>query len=764
MTWTRIWKWSPDWSRGLRERLSYLTDVQASLSGVEYRTRAREHPRRVMDFQAIVTGSDFRDLDASLSSTMPDEWLMPLWRDVAKAEVSYVDPLTHFDADGIGLYREWSEGGYLVATHDGEWWAAEIVSVTDNRVSVSGEAPQAILDGARCYPASVVSLEDRQTRSAITAGVATVPVTCEVIDYRAPDAEELPETHDGIPILADEPNRRESIEQSYIRGISRVDYDVGRVERYVDTVAADFERAPVYTYNDRGDVWEMRRFIQHLGGRKGEMYAPTRMADLTIIDLTQTHIDIEPIGWSDYYDDGVNRDLLWVRLRGHDPEVAHIVSSEMVGDVERLTLGEPVDRFAEVGADSVRQAAWMERCRLATDEVTIDWVTAGVCELSLPQRAVQTPTTTEAVELFRFDFDDGPTYLYTSADDDIEYDGDTWEALPMARTSVSQDAVGEIDFSDTDVTIDVRAADVVREYDGAGPTGEVRVDIFTADRGDIDATIQQVFPGVVESLTRRDKEATFGLQHRLVEAHKKGPRGRYTTTCRHRLYGQSCLAQVDPEEWVEDELTQADEATLTVEIILTEDLGSDFFVGGYILIDDDTSVPGGDSDFEYRVLRNVVSQQSGAIGGGEYRYVLEIDRWHSSLSVGSTVRAGENPFVHHVTPDAVEPIHRELTVTLDDEVDEAHFVGGFLQSGRQGRRIVAQDGPDDVGGGDYEYTLTLQYWLDGLTTSSTVTISAGCDHTFDECAGRFANSANFGAIPTLDQAKRSPYGTGYQRL
>ena len=269
-------------------------------------------------------------------------------------------------------------------------------------------------------------------------------------------------------------------------------------------------------------------------------------------------------------------------------------------------------------------------------------------------------------ELYHFDFEGGPDYRYTSAEVDISYGGHTWEAVKIDRGRPPSKMVGESSRSTLDMEMDGIDTDVVREWDGAGPSREVRVTIYVASRADIAGTIMQVFPGVVQSISGRGKRITITAALRTTGAEKTGPRGHFSTRCRHALYGPGCKADA------------------------------------------------------------------------------------GTFSEFATVTAGD-------------PVEATVQVTISAELAEDYFVGGaFFAAGlNAARRIISQEGPVSLGGGDYRYVLGLHYWIDGLT-SGTVLVAPGCDRTFFTCSDRFLNFENFGGFQDLNKVLQSPFRYGYR--
>ena len=350
------------------------------------------------------------------------------------------------------------------------------------------------------------------------------------------------------------------------------------------------------------------------------------------------------------------------------------------------------------------------------------------------------------IELYRFKFDDGPDYRLTNADTDITHDSEVWASAPITRTRTQTGSTGEVERTPIDVSIDLDE-DLAREWDGYGPTREVRLSVFVADRGDIAETVRQVFAGVVVAPSRSGHELTLEVVPRIIDFDAKGPRGSFTTRCRHALYGPGCRAHrvhvggtFFPSVTVHD--TDEGAGTVTIEVAPTP---ADDFKGGYIDLD----------GVERRIF------DATQVNVDPWRYELTIAPWLDGLESASEVDVGLGVHVAHPTGvESVDEEGREVTVVLEDELDADHFVGGTLLFGVVGRPIRAQSGPvaED---GDWGYTLTLKYWIDDLDAEADVVLLAGCDRSPGTCQDRFGNFSNFGGYPKITQLTRSPFGFGW---
>lgn len=380
----------PNWESGITETLEWLTEVRTTRTGKESRRRLRRDPRRSMTFSVTSTGDELRRLDGDLWRVGPGPWVMPLWWDVcAGAVFADLGSTVTVSATGIGLHRDWQVGQPAVVRRGDEWMAFEVTTVADD--VITGEPYEAVtLTGGtvRAYPAWDVLLTRPAELTRVTAGVARTTLTAELVDYRSPAGVSLPDQYLGDDLWLDQPNRVVDVNVEYSRDLERIDRELGPWRLYSSSGRPFPLRRQLHTYTDRATLWDRRRWWQTLGGREKRFWAPTYQDDIRLAAPTPGFSDIviEPIYWTDTYQGDVFRGHFAMRAYGQPTLVREIESAGMDGQ------GNEILQFfsqAPIPADyPVRQLCWCEPVRLASDRIDIQWISAGVANVSLGVRAV----------------------------------------------------------------------------------------------------------------------------------------------------------------------------------------------------------------------------------------------------------------------------------------------------------------------------------------------------------------------------------------
>lgn len=373
MSIANTWRWFPDWSSPITERLEWRTDVQQGYDGVEERYALRSIPRRIWSWSMVLTGHERQKFQAEFYANATATWLVPLWWDVAKAsldagDTTYVRP----DDDS----REIPAESHLVIAD-----SLGAIGVGPCSYSDTGdEIIHAWVGGlARAFPAGRVyaarfAKVRLDTIEDITAGVARYQITAEsTVDFGV-----TPTTVEIWPLR---PNRIEPLSANWNVLQERVDfggaweYDVRRAKPLRGVELS-------YFYGTRGEVYFLRRALASLAGQFEQVTLPTFQADLTVTQpIGGALVYVEPIGWT-----ASSPNRIMIILRDGTIYNRTVTGSTLVGADERLAV---TPSFGSViPLEEVRQVCWSRKARLASDAIEIVWTTPEVATIRLPWQEV----------------------------------------------------------------------------------------------------------------------------------------------------------------------------------------------------------------------------------------------------------------------------------------------------------------------------------------------------------------------------------------
>ena len=373
MSIANTWRWFPDWSSQITERLEWRTDVQQGYDGQEERYALRSVPRRLWSWSMVLDGHARQKFEAEFYASSTATWLVPLWWDVAKATLGAGDT-TYVRPDDAS--REIPAESYLVIADSVGAIGVGPCSYSD----MGDEIIHAWVGGlARAFPAGRVyaarfAKVRLDTVEDITAGVTRYQVTAEA----TADFGVTPVTVEIWPLR---PNRIEPLSASWNVLQERVDfggaweYDVRRAKPLRGVELS-------YFYGTRAEVYFLRRALARLAGQYEQATLPTFQADLTVTQpIGGSLVYVEPIGWT-----ASSPNCIMIILRDGTIYNRTVTSSSIVGGAELLAVTPAFTSVIQV--EDIRQVSWSRKSRLASDAVEIVWTTPEVATISLPWQEV----------------------------------------------------------------------------------------------------------------------------------------------------------------------------------------------------------------------------------------------------------------------------------------------------------------------------------------------------------------------------------------
>lgn len=180
-------------------------------------------------------------------------------------------------------------------------------------------------------------------------------------------------------------------------------------------------------------------------------------------------------------------------------------------------------------------------------------------------------------ELYKF-VNDQTEWFFTSADTDVDYNGDTYLAVSIGREGFEISA--EINQATLSITVPVSNPIATMHLTDASDFATT-LTLFVDD-GD---SVAAFWKGRVSSVSADDDEATIECESIFTSLRRPGLRSRFQRSCRHALYASGCY--LDPEDFgvvgtvnnIADELVQVPEAGLS---------DNGHYLGGYLKAPDGT--------------------------------------------------------------------------------------------------------------------------------------------------------------------------------
>lgn len=296
-----VFTFLPNWKDGITERLSWLTDILTSETGVEQRRSVRRYPRRTFEATILRADNPRSRLDMFLVGVGMGDFMFPIYHE--QVHLGEYDPML-----GTGVVqlpvgtmhmREWRLND-LVLIMERDPSDFDILTVVDTdqvneRITLQSAAEIKVWTaGCRIIPLRQARFTDFPQMSMPVDRVGQARVRAELVD---PETFPTPDWNFDVPMWNMRPDRSEDVTLEYSRTIFEIDYGTGMRNRidpgntpYVGTKVA-------LKLFGRERMWQYRRFLAAARGRAVRFYMPTFAKDvMPIANMDGLTIDVEDNG------------------------------------------------------------------------------------------------------------------------------------------------------------------------------------------------------------------------------------------------------------------------------------------------------------------------------------------------------------------------------------------------------------------------------------------------------------------------------------
>jgi|SRR5690348_13498609 len=370
------WIIVPDWADGVRETLSWSTDVMiATATAVTQHRALRAVPRRSFEFDTVATDQARRAADMLLAGHS-GVWQLPIAPDVqwlaAPLDVGVdVVPCATAGFDFV-------EGGkaLLYAGVD-TWEIVTIDSIAADHLALSDVTAAAYGVGDRLYPLRAARVRDGAEEQLRNDTAAQRSLTFDVAEPCSWPVLASPTTYQGHLVLDVRPSETTDPTSSYSRLAQTVDYGTAMpVVHDLPGVALRAQQSHWQLFGRDQHTW-FRSLLYTLDGRRVPIWVPSFAADLQPVAAIAGSSAAMQVEWAGYAQFGLGKpNRRDVRIELHDGTVFYRRTTAAVasGNTETLTLDSAL-ASTSIAAEAIRQVSFMALSTLASDDVEIDHVT-----------------------------------------------------------------------------------------------------------------------------------------------------------------------------------------------------------------------------------------------------------------------------------------------------------------------------------------------------------------------------------------------------
>lgn len=391
----KVWPFPPNWAESYRISYNFKTAILTTHSGREQRRALRQQPRKTLSHAVSLRNAEqLREFKALMTTWQNRIWVMP-------EHTRFVETVTGMAANGQTMafpsVPSWVvEGATVVLSHGGAAEMRTVESVTPTSVTFDSQTETPWPAGTRLCAGVTGRLATSLDAPRTTNAVANVSVQFNAspgVDQPIPYPE--PDTFlDGRPVFLDAWNWANEVSVGSEFPVDMVDFDVGRSRAFSPIGFGTMTKQTTFLARDPDQSDALLGFYHYLRGQWGEFYAPTREPDMDVrLDVSSGVASLRVVGtgvYDNYRDDTVHRAVA-VFLRDGTVMPRKILEMGLVEDAlgadTAITVTEAWD--SEIAVDQVIMVCWMPVWRLASDGLTVEWVTDRVSQVQMASRTLE---------------------------------------------------------------------------------------------------------------------------------------------------------------------------------------------------------------------------------------------------------------------------------------------------------------------------------------------------------------------------------------
>ncbi|HZF96966.1 MAG TPA: hypothetical protein VEY92_01760 [Pseudoxanthomonas sp.] len=386
----KIWPLPPDWSDGIQETLSWLTDYMlASATAVSQHRGLRIGPRRSFVFELLADGKERRVADMLLAGHR-GVWLLPIWPDVQL--VGALSAAAGFIACKTLGFDFIAGGKALLWASVNRWEVVQVDTASLTGLTLAAPLVDSWPAGTRLYPLRRARVQDGAEEVLRSDNVSRRSIAFDIAEPCDWPLLASPTTYLTHLVLDVRPDESDEPSASYAGLAQTVDYDTGLpVVHDLPGLALRAQQSHWKLFGRAEHSW-FRSLLYTLGGRRTPIWVPSFASDLkpaAAIAGGSTSLSIEWAGYTLFGKGKHNRKDILIELFDGTKLYRRISNAAEAGNTETLTLNAPLG-VASIAPGNIRSVSFMALSTLASDEIEIKHVTdaEGVAESTTGWQAV----------------------------------------------------------------------------------------------------------------------------------------------------------------------------------------------------------------------------------------------------------------------------------------------------------------------------------------------------------------------------------------
>lgn len=373
--------WMHDWVPPVSEKISFSDEILDSHNRTEQRLALRDgYPRASYSFEIFITAAEWRTLDVLLNKWAKRKWPIPIWTDVQEYNGTLSAGSYSISVDTS--YANFRNNKYAVVYQPGQFEIVMIDTVSVGSISLISALGATFADKSWIMPCEFGYVQDF-VEVEITRGYTKGKLSLIVDDLYTISGFTAEITYDSMTVLHDP-----SLFMSADGNQERISSDIA----FLDYNTGPFAVISNATYNEivvphrwrcltAADCWWVRQFLHSVKGPQKSFLVPTFNADMHLTVQTGAGDSTIYVTQNNMYVNMATRMRNYVAFNVNNNLVVRGVSSIAdSGDDEALVLDATVGSIYPVGTP----LCWVDKCRLANNDVDISWKSQNYFECDTP--------------------------------------------------------------------------------------------------------------------------------------------------------------------------------------------------------------------------------------------------------------------------------------------------------------------------------------------------------------------------------------------
>jgi hypothetical protein len=396
VTGTRVKEWplEPNWSQPYRIIHSFRTEILRSRSGKEQRIALRTSPRKSLEYQSLAQGTKFNAVKDLLWSWQDKSFVLP---ELVRYVTTTTDLAPGADTLLVDSATDWiTDGTTVLLSYAGVTELRVVNSVTGTSITFKTVSGKSWPTGSRMYAALTGYMGGSMQVDRLTNNLVSVGTKFEVTPLSEAWVEPpaAAQTYNGRELFLKKPNWSKEVGSTAQHEVDELDFDRGAVYRYSPVAFGTEVRRALYLNRNANEATDLLNFFKRMRGRQGEFYMPTWEYDFAPkvqAEAASASMKVEGGDFATAYGSSTVHKAMFVMLASGTLLLRKVMSVEQVvadGVTDSLIT---VDSNWGVAfnQDTIVMCGWMPVWRLASDDLTVEWLTNTVAQVQMTMSTLE---------------------------------------------------------------------------------------------------------------------------------------------------------------------------------------------------------------------------------------------------------------------------------------------------------------------------------------------------------------------------------------